>query len=174
MTKVIYTIGHSNLELDAFVKNLKRHKILVLIDIRSQPFSSFVKHFNKEILKKFLIKNSIDYYYGGNYLGGKPADDSLYTHGKVDYEKIRNTPEYKKGLRNLKKLTDMKNVVLMCSEEDPAKCHRNLLLSDDLHNMGYEIRHIRKDGSYEVLTDKSDTRKTTDKKKTDRLSSSAG
>ena len=44
----------------------------------------------------------------------------------------------------------MKNVVLMCAEEDPGRCHRSVLITPDLINKGFEVRDIRSDGSYEV------------------------
>jgi len=38
---------------------------------------------------------------------------------------------------------------ILCSEEDPAKCHRGLLISRELTKLGIEVRHIRHDGSIE-------------------------
>ena len=38
-------------------------------------------------------------------------------------------------------------VVIMCAEENPARCHRKLLVGAALEARGVELRHIRKDGS---------------------------
>jgi uncharacterized protein (DUF488 family) len=35
----------------------------------------------------------------------------------------------------------------MCSEEDPARCHRRLLVTRALTGRGVEVRHIRGNGS---------------------------
>ncbi|MCD6217551.1 DUF488 domain-containing protein [bacterium] len=150
MNKTIYTIGHSNHDPDTFIRLLKKYRIEALIDVRSQPYSSYVKHFNKEALKTHLKKHKIDYYYGGAYLGGRPSDESVRRDGKVDYELLRKKESYIKALRLLLKLVSLKMVVLMCSEEDPARCHRSTLMTPDLIKKGYEIRDIRADGSYEV------------------------
>ena len=154
MKNQIYTIGHSDLDLDAFIMLLKKYKVQVLIDVRSQPYSSYVKHFNKEALKASLQKHKIDYYYGGAYLGGRPTDECLFHDGKLDYKLVRKSEGYKKGMQVLNKLAMLKSVVIMCSEEDPGRCHRQYLIAPDLIKMGYEIRNIRSDGSYEVLDKK--------------------
>ncbi len=150
MNKTIYTIGHSDHDPDTFIHLLKKHRIEVLIDVRSQPYSSFVKHFNKETLKNFLKIHEIDYYKGGAYLGGRPSDESVRRDGKVDYELLRKKESYKKSLKLVLKLVSLKRVVLMCTEEDPGRCHRSILITPDLIKKGYEIRDIRADGSYEV------------------------
>jgi uncharacterized protein (DUF488 family) len=155
MKKIIYTIGHSDLDSDTFLKLLKQHHVEALIDIRSQPYSSYVKHFNKEIIKNLLAKEKIDYYYGGNYLGGKPGNEAYYKDAKLDIAKYRKSDEYKKGFQMLIKLASLKTIVLMCAEEDPNKCHRHLIITADMLDKGYEVRHIRSDGSYEIAIRKS-------------------
>ena len=42
----IYSIGHSNQPMEAFLELLNRHGIQTLIDIRSHPYSRYVPHFN--------------------------------------------------------------------------------------------------------------------------------
>ena len=150
MHKVIYTIGHSDHDPKTFIRLLEKFKIQALIDVRTYPYSSYVKHFNKEVLKNFLYRHRIDYFYGGQYMGGKPSDESVMRDGKVDYELLRKKDSYQKGLRVLLKLVNLKTVVLMCSEEAPEKCHRTQLITPDLLTAGYEVRNIRSDGSYEI------------------------
>ena len=36
---MLFTIGHSNLDLDHFIRLLKDNKIEVLVDVRSRPYS---------------------------------------------------------------------------------------------------------------------------------------
>ncbi len=150
MENIIYTIGHSDNDPNVFIQLLKKHRIQVLIDVRSHPYSSYIKHFNKETLKNSLKKNNIDYYYGGAYMGGRPSDESVRIDGKVDYDLLRKKENYKKALKLLLKLASLKRIVLMCSEEDPGRCHRSILITPDLLKAGYEIRDIRSDGSYQV------------------------
>ena len=37
-------------------------------------------------------------------------------------------------------------VALMCAEEDPARCHRRLLIGPVLEELGVRLVHIRGDG----------------------------
>ena len=150
MVKTVYTIGHSNLELEVFIRLLQKYEIQILVDVRSQPYSSYVKHFNKENLKASLHKVGIEYFYGGNQLGGNPQDEKFWRDGKVDLELIRKSDEYKKGLQVVKKLISLKTVVIMCVEENPENCHRADLIAKDLMKIGLEVRHIRADGSFEI------------------------
>jgi uncharacterized protein (DUF488 family) len=41
-------------------------------------------------------------------------------------------------------------VAIMCSEEDPAHCHRRLLVSKVLLDRGVTIAHIRRNGRVEI------------------------
>jgi len=152
MSKTLYTIGHSNLAIEEFIALLKKFNVQILVDIRSKPYSSYVKHFNKENLKVVLHKAGIDYFYGGNELGGMPDNEQYYVDGKVDFELIRKGSEYKKGLQVVKKLVSLKTVVLLCAEENPLHCHRNGLITRDLIKIGYEVKHIRSDGSCEIAS----------------------
>ncbi|MVC24908.1 DUF488 family protein, partial [Vibrio cholerae] len=57
----IYTIGHSNHSLDTFLGLLERHAIQVLMDIRSQPFSRYVTHFNYPEIESAIERRGIQY-----------------------------------------------------------------------------------------------------------------
>jgi len=146
MGKIVYTIGHSNHEPDVFIALLKRYKIELLVDVRSQPYSSYIKQFSKKTLMDILKKNGIGYWHLGA-MGGKPEDESLYRDGKVDFELIKKSEAYKTSFKSLKTMISLKTVVLMCAEEDPAKCHRNQMMTPELMKLGFEVKHIRSDGS---------------------------
>jgi uncharacterized protein (DUF488 family) len=68
----IFTIGHSNHSLEMFIGLLKSHKIDVLLDVRSKPFSRFSPHFNKHDLEKAVKASGIKYLFLGRELGGRP------------------------------------------------------------------------------------------------------
>ncbi len=42
----VYSIGHSNQSVKAFLELLRTHGIQILIDVRSSPYSKYVPHFN--------------------------------------------------------------------------------------------------------------------------------
>lgn len=41
----------------------------------------------------------------------------------------------------------------MCAEKDPVNCHRSIMAARKFHEMGYEVRNILSDGSYELQAD---------------------
>jgi uncharacterized protein (DUF488 family) len=40
---------------------------------------------------------------------------------------------------------------MMCSEEDPRRCHRHRLIEPSLRERGAAVRHIRGDGTLETI-----------------------
>ena len=61
----LYTIGHSNHEIDHFLQLLKMHAITAVADVRSSPYSKFNPQFNREVLQKALKENGISYVFLG-------------------------------------------------------------------------------------------------------------
>jgi uncharacterized protein (DUF488 family) len=93
----------------------------------------------------------INYVYLGNKIGGKPKDKKFYHDDKLIYHRLEADEKYQEGLKELVDLTDDNTVVLLCSEEDPYRCHRHHLISQSLLKKGYNISHIRGDGSLEKV-----------------------
>lgn len=150
----IYTIGHSNIDLEKFFAML--NGIEILVDARSEPYSKYVPQFNSDILKKQLEKAGIEYIflkndYVGNIIGGRPKDRDCYENGEVVYEKIRKKNWYKEGILTIIELAHKKRIVIMCSEEDPYKCHRHKLIAQSLLRGGIIVYHIRSDGIKEKI-----------------------
>lgn len=143
----IYTIGHSNHTWESFAPLLKRHGVRALVDVRSNPVSRWAPFANKRRLPGLLEPEGIAYVYMGDSLGGKPADPSRYdSDGRSDYDEMRLDASFRKSLDALLPLAEETTVVLMCAEENPARCHRRLLLGPALEARGALLRHIRKDG----------------------------
>jgi len=152
---IIYTIGHSNLSMDRLIELLRSGAIETVIDIRTRPFSSYVPHFNRSNLEQTLKKEGIEYVFMGNTLGGYPRDPDCYIH---DTGRTKKTPDYtvmstkdwfKQGLKAAIEIGQHKKVVLMCSEEDPGRCHRHHLISQSLAAKGVKVIHIRANGNLE-------------------------
>jgi uncharacterized protein (DUF488 family) len=145
--KTIFTIGHSNLDLEAFIKLLKANEINVLVDIRSNPYSRFAYQFNKDDIMKAIPASGIKYLYLGKELGGKPEGTEFYdSEGYVLYSRIADSPLFAEGIERLIKGIKTYRVAIMCSEENPINCHRRLLVGKMLADHGVNILHIRGDG----------------------------
>jgi uncharacterized protein (DUF488 family) len=147
-TMIIYTIGHSNVEMGKFITLLQQNGITLLVDVRSEPYSKYADWFNKYPLERALKTEDIDYLFLGQELGGRPDDPSVYLNNEeVDYDAVRKAPYFRKGIDSLLKVAAEQPVAIMCSEEDPLKCHRSLLIASALDAHGVEVIHIRHDGA---------------------------
>ncbi|TFH47352.1 MAG: DUF488 domain-containing protein [ANME-2 cluster archaeon] len=150
----ICTIGHSNVEFEKFLSLLKETEVLV--DVRSVPYSKYVPQFNADNLKRGLESIGIRYVfmedeYAKNILGGRPSDNDCYTNGKVIYEEVVKKKWYKEGILALIDLADKNKVTIMCSEEDPYKCHRHQLITQSLLKKGVIVFHIRGNSNKERI-----------------------
>ena len=87
-------------------------------------------------------------------MGGRPRDSSLYDgEGRVNYESVRQTNAFRRGLERLGKALDSYVVALLCSEEDPLVCHRGLMIAPALVEQGILPNHLRADGSLETTAE---------------------
>ena len=143
----IYSIGHSNHPLDTFIALLAAHGIEVLVDVRSAPYSRYAPHFNPATLKEHLSAAGCRYLYLGKELGGRPEGAEFYdAAGHVRYDRLAESPSFLAGLERLIAGAGRFRVAIMCSEEDPAGCHRRLLIGRVLAGRGIALIHIRGDG----------------------------
>jgi uncharacterized protein (DUF488 family) len=151
----LYSIGHGNKTLDAFLEELNHFKIDYLIDIRSKPYSKYNPQFNREQLMNSLKNSHIVYTYMGDVLGGLPEDPACYTDGHVDYNKLKEKDFFKNGLQRLINAANKEiKLAIMCSESNPAECHRTKLIGEELRKAGIIVNHITrsKDKSKRIIT----------------------
>jgi len=143
----IYTVGHSNHKWESFSELLISNGIELLVDVRSRPVSRFAPFSNKRVLPALLETVGIECIFLGDLLGGRPDDPSLYdAAGKPDYQKMRVSDAFRGGMERLVKATDSAVTVVMCSEGEPARCHRRLLIGVELEKRGVGVLHILRDG----------------------------
>ena len=144
----MFTIGHSNHSAERLAALLKRHRIEVLVDIRSRPYSRHAPQFNASGIEAILSGNGIRYLFLGRELGGKPEEETFYdTKGRVDYALVERSRPFLDGIKRLEQEIKIRKVALLCSEEDPTSCHRRLLVGRALEERGITLLHIRGDGS---------------------------
>jgi len=144
--KVAFTIGHSNHSIGQFVNLLEQNFITAVADVRSNPYSQYSPHFNKAPLTDSLNDRSIHYVFLGQELGGRPKDNSCYVDGQIQYPLVSEINSFQEGLRRLQEGIQKFRVAIMCSEAEPANCHRFLLISRALVESGNPISHILRDG----------------------------
>jgi len=149
MDKTIFTIGHSNHEIADFINLLLANKIELVIDVRSAPYSKIYPHFNRNSLEVSLTKNSIEYLFLGDSVGGRSNNIKDYSKGRVMYKKIAEKEEYISSIHLIISLSSEHKTVLMCSEKEPLECHRTLLISRSIEMLKVKVLHIHRDGQIE-------------------------
>jgi len=162
-TVEVYTIGHSNHALNELTSLLQKHKIEVLVDVRSKPHSRWVPWTNRKNLETEIPKLGIEYRWTGDCLGGLPSDPNLQKRNPQrkkktapatipDYDKIAKQQWFKDAINELLEVASHKRLVMMCSEENPSTCHRSQLIGRALVKKGVKVLHIRKNGTFEPQT----------------------
>jgi uncharacterized protein (DUF488 family) len=147
----VFTVGHSNHSAEKFAGLLKMHRIEILVDTRSRPYSRHAPRFNSRVLEAALAKDGIGYLFLGGELGGRPEGAEFYdAKGRVDYALVGCSRPFLDGISRLESEIRTRTAALLCSEEDPARCHRRLLVGRALEERGIMLRHIRGDGSIQT------------------------
>jgi uncharacterized protein (DUF488 family) len=145
-----FTLGHSNYGFDRWLALVRQHQIEVVVDTRSSPYSKYVPQFDRELMQKSLEQAKIHYLFLGEELGGRPADPAYYdASGRVLYSRLRDDARFKAAIVRLETGMDRFRIALICGEEDPAHCHRRLLIGRVLTEHGHTMLHIRGDGRVE-------------------------
>jgi uncharacterized protein (DUF488 family) len=148
---VLWTIGHSNHSLASFLDLLRRHAVEVLVDVRSQPYSGYAAHFNREPLQAAVQAAGVKYLFLGDLLGGRAAAQEFYDdEGRVRYDRLAAAPEFQRGIERLLREMATARVAVLCGEEDPTHCHRRRLIGRVVDGRGIAVRHIRGDGRVET------------------------
>lgn len=153
----IFSIGHSNLEFDEYLKMLLTYQITRVCDVRSRPASLRFPQFNQEPLEASLRAAGIRYDFVGESLGGRPEDPRAYfPDGRVNYEQRRTARDFQREIDRLAEMSDAEKAVLMCAEEDPLQCHRFLMICPALVERGIVPVHIRRGGKLESQVEAED------------------
>lgn len=84
----------------------------------------------------------------GDVLGGKPSDPEYLDSntGRIEYQLIQLKVSFQRGIIRVMNGGKKYKICLMCAEENPAHCHRSLLVGDALIRNDVKVLHIRGDG----------------------------
>lgn len=145
----LFTVGHSNHELDVLLDLLKRHRVEAVADVRSEPFSPRYPQFSRPVLERTLWQTGRQYVFLGRELGARREERDCYVDGQARYDLAAKTPAFAEGLRRVISGLCRHRVALLCAEKDPLMCHRAILVCRHLRGGGFPIHHILADGSLE-------------------------
>ena len=142
----VWTVGHSNHTIEAFLTILRAHGIERVIDVRRSPVSRKWPHFDAASLAKSLPAAGLDYA-GMPELGGrrKPRPDSPHVAWRVDafrgYADFMDSAEFGRSLEKAMELARERRSALTCAEALPWRCHRSIL-ADAFLARGWRVLEI--------------------------------
>ncbi|HEX7081446.1 MAG TPA: DUF488 domain-containing protein [Gammaproteobacteria bacterium] len=142
----IYTIGHSTRPVEELIDLLRRHRVDLLVDIRTVPKSRHNPQFEQQSLRRSLENAGIEYRHMGS-LGGlrRPAADSVNRGWRNDsfrgFADYMQTPEFSAAVAELIGAAEGRTAAIMCAEAVPWRCHRSLV-GDALLVRGVEVVDI--------------------------------
>lgn len=143
----IYTLGHGERELKAFLSLLLDAGIETLLDVRAQPAADELAHFSMEPLRQSLDDIGITYHWAGRHLGGGRAARQESEHIALADPALRgfadhmHSPQFITAIRQLQNLATDSNTVILSIEPEPARCHRRLI-ADHLLLQGWTVLHL--------------------------------
>lgn len=155
MHKTLYTIGYSGFSIDSFISTLQMQSINVIIDVRSNPYSSHFTAYNKEQLKQVLSSNGIYYRNYAKEFGAQQTNRGFYTpHGYLNFEVFSNSDLFGDGYRKIEDgIKQQFTFALMCAEKDPIDCHRSIMISKTFKDNGYDVLHLMPDNKQQSQKD---------------------
>ena len=146
----IYTIGYGGREAAEFLELLARYNIELLVDVRTVPYSGYYADFRKEAVSRTLNETGIAYEWLKS-LGGRPDDDDCFVDGKLNAARCEKRDWYLGGIARLKALAREQRVAIMCSEKDPANCHRSYVVGATMaKDASFAVIHIDKAGDLKM------------------------
>lgn len=145
----LWTIGHSNRALEAFLHLLRAHDIRRVADVRSWPGSRRHPRFARTALERSLGAAGIAYRHlpglggrRGPQALGRPSPNGFWeVPGFRNYADYALTPPFAEALEDLVTLGRAQPTAILCAEAHPSRCHRRIL-TDHLLARGIEVVHI--------------------------------
>ena len=143
---VILTIGHSTRSIAEFLRLLTAHRVQGLIDVRTIPRSRHNPQFNRSELSPALRRAGIHYRHmpglGGLRHAGRHSTNTGWRNGSFrGYADYMQTAPFRKSLDRCIERAKREQVVLMCAEAVPWRCHRSLI-ADALLVRGIPVSEI--------------------------------
>ncbi|MGN6482613.1 DUF488 domain-containing protein [Luteibacter sp.] len=152
----LYSIGHSNRELGAFIAALTDSSIECLVDVRAFPRSRTNPQFNFDVLPDALARAGIGYLHLPGLAGRRPksttVDPVVNGYWKVagfhNYADYALTEAFQAPFRELLRTSSERRAAMMCAEVLWWRCHRRII-TDYALAAGREVIHIFEAGHLE-------------------------
>ena len=152
-----FTIGHSTRTIAEFIALLREAGVTLLVDVRAIPRSRTNPQYNTDTLPATLAAEDIGYVHIAE-LGGRrsrrgergPSRNGYWENdGFRNYADYAATPEFRRGLAQLRTLGHAQRCAIMCAEAVWWRCHRRII-ADYLLAAGEDVLHILGPGKIEA------------------------
>jgi uncharacterized protein (DUF488 family) len=151
-TVTLYTVGHSNRQIDELLAMLTDAGVVTLVDVRAEPRSRRHPQFNEDTLRTACSAINIVYHWAGRHLGGKRLSRPDSPHvtldeGRRGFADHMGTEVFKKAAAQLANMAGRGPTAILCAERDPEHCHR-ALIADYLLLQGARVVHLIAPGEH--------------------------
>lgn len=130
MALTIHTVGYEGWGLDHWIETLHEHGVRTVVDVRELPLSRR-PGWSKKALAARLAENDIGYIHMRSLGTPAPLRHGL-KDGSLPWAEF--APQFRGSLADrgedldaVLALAASQPIVLVCWEEDPARCHRSLV-----------------------------------------------
>ena len=149
-TGMLWTIGHSTREWDAFAAMLDEASIACLVDVRRFAGSRRNPQYSPVLMASALHRAGIDYVPMPEFGGRRsPQVDSPNGAWRVTafrgYADYMSTRDFELARERLMQAADDKRTAVMCAEAVWWRCHRRLI-ADDFVARGWQVLHLMAPG----------------------------
>lgn len=140
----IATIGYENATLAQVIAALNSAEIALLIDIRDAPISR-KPGFSKKMFGASLEAEGIRYWHV-RALGTPKAGREAAKRGDLDsfqsiYQTRFKSEDAQIALKDVLRTARRARSCLLCYEQDPAKCHRQIVAAA-MAEQGFSVDHL--------------------------------
>lgn len=158
MGQGLYTIGYAGFpEFDDFVVALRGECVALVADVRSVPYTQRYPYYSGKYLEGALARAGIEYRSFGREFGARQEDRRYYPNGYLDFSLFSRSEAFRSGMEAVwREMDNGRAVALMCSEIDPIRCHRAILVARAFHEderRACEVVHLMPGGKRCTQTD---------------------
>ncbi|MCL2351741.1 MAG: DUF488 domain-containing protein [Firmicutes bacterium] len=150
----IFSVGYTAFSVTEFTDVLKRFGIGLIADVRSKPYSSRYKEYDRENLSYVLAGHGIIYRHYAKEFGAQQTERRFFSGGYLDFEKFARSDSFRDGMAKIQEAVERGySIAFLCAEKNPANCHRSILVSRAFRDVGYDVKHILQGGATESQED---------------------
>jgi uncharacterized protein (DUF488 family) len=141
----VYTCGYEGRSVDAFLNNILKRGIELVLDVRANPVSRKYG-FSGSRLKEFCKKLGLQYHHVPSL--GIPSASRIGLNSFASYQRLLNQYEQTilservTAVEAVGRLMRCKPSVLVCVEKDVCCCHRSRLARAVAQTTGLEVVHL--------------------------------